>query len=311
MPKLVARFAENAFWLARYVERAENIARIIDVNAAFARDDAGQADWRGVVALYADLERYEAGGRSYTAEDVAYFYLLDRDNPTSVRSGLAQARENARAIRHLISTEMWAHLNITHNRLRQATRRDVRSTALAQRCSRLVMSCQTFEGIAEGTFRRSEPWVFYQLGKLIERADQTTRVLDMGHRRLDPDAGAPLGPVYWNALLRALSGFHAFRNRHSISSSPVDVARFLLYDHEFPRAVAVCVDQITHRLKALEARHAMRRRDPVEAARRKLAFMLESGPEQALTPERLHLFLDQLQVELGQMSNALAESYFR
>ncbi|MEO1038668.1 MAG: alpha-E domain-containing protein [Pseudomonadota bacterium] len=311
MPKLVARFAENAFWLGRYIERSENIARIIDVNAAFARDEAGEADWKSVVALYADLEAFDNGERAFTAEDVAYFYLLDRDNPNSVRAGMAQARENARAIRHLISTEMWADLNMAFNEMRGWTRREVRSTALAETCARIVTDCQTFEGIAEGTFRRGEPWLFYQLGKLLERADQTTRVLDIGHKRLDPGADEPLASVYWNALLRAVSGFHAFRNRHSVSSGPSDVARFLLYDREFPRAVALCIEQASERLRSLEARHEAGRREPVEAARRALEFRLETGPEMELTGEALHVFLDQLQMELGRMSTALAQSFFR
>ena len=310
MSSLVSRFAENAFWVARYVERAENVARILEVNATFARDDAGDADWRRILDLYAEGETFDASYETADAASVTYFYTLDPDSPSSIVSALKNARENARAIRHLISTEMWTQLNVLYNEIRAFTRRDLRSTNLSNMLARVILGCQTFEGVAEGTFLRSEAWMFYQLGKHIERADQTTRVLDMGYARLHPKLGDAVGAVYWNALLRSVAGFHAFRNRHPMESEPADIARFLLYDHEFPRAAALCLDRITSRLRALEVLHGVRRREAVEAARRELEFTLETGLDEELTPEGLHVFLDRLQVALGRMSNALRETYF-
>jgi uncharacterized alpha-E superfamily protein len=112
LPSLLARFAENNFWLARYMERVENLARILDVNETFAQDGRGPEDWLPIVHLHDDTARFFASHDAASAEAVIQFYVLERDNPTSIIAAVRMARENARSLRHLISTEMWRHLNV-------------------------------------------------------------------------------------------------------------------------------------------------------------------------------------------------------
>lgn len=297
--------------MARYMERAESMARLLSVNATFTRDDTGLADWTKVLKLYADLETFQENHDEIDTASVTYFYILDADNPGSIISALKQARENARAIRHLISTEMWTHLNMFYNTAKTWTRRDLHEVNLARLCDEIALSCQTFSGVAEGTFFRSEPWMFAQLGRQLERADQTTRILDMGYERLDLAKGDALGSVYWNALLRSVAGFHAFRNRHPMDAVPEDIARFLLYDDEFPRAVTLCVEDMTIRLRSVERLHGVKRRKSVEDARRELEFILETGPDHDLTAQKLHAFVDRVQSAIGRMSTTLHQTYFQ
>ena len=261
--------------------------------------------------LYADETIFAEKHDVFDEEAVVDFYVLDRDNMTSVAVSVAAARENARAIRHLISTEMWTHLNIFHNMCRGLTKRDVSPNNLSRLCDTLILNCQSFEGIAEGTFLRGEAWTFYQLGKGLERADQTTRVLDMGYNQLALDEGDAVASAYWSALLRSVSAYHAFRMQHPGEATPADIADFLIYDQESPRTVSFCVAQMTHRIRELERRHGIRRREAVEAARRDLEFLLATGLELKLTPARLHKFLDKTQRALGNVSNALGETYFQ
>lgn len=310
MVELVSRFAENAFWLARYVERAENLARIIDINKTHARDGSGVSDWKRIPELYAELDRFLEAYDQISEQTVLNFYALDKENPTSIRSTIGSARENARAIRHLISTEMWTQLNIMFNKCQSWTKRDIDTYNLSRLCQSITLNCQTFEGITEATFFRGEAWTFYQIGKHIERADQTTRILDIGYDRLTLAKGDAVGSVYWNALLRSVSGYHAFRHCRPRASRPEDIAHFLIYDREFPRAVALCVDQLTERVYELEQRHDSSRRANVEHARLALAFTLETGLDVALTAGSLHAFADELQRALTNLSDALAETYF-
>ena len=310
MPSLVARFASNMYWLGRYMERAECLARIIDTNETYARDVGGGPDWARVLNLYADEERFRKSYRKADAQSVLSFYVLDRDNPMSILSDLRSARQNARSVRHLISTEMWTHLNIFYNQIAGLTPRDISKSRLSQTCTEVKIGCQAFEGVAEGTFFRGEAWCFYQLGKNIERADQTTRILDMGYDFIVDEQGKAMRSVHWNVLLRSLSGYHAYRSRHPAISKPQDVATFLLYDEAFPRAVALCVNQVTRQTRALESRYELRPRSAVEDARRGLEFLLETGLGQSITRERLHHFLDELQQSIGRVSDALAETYF-
>ncbi|MDZ7747609.1 MAG: alpha-E domain-containing protein [Halofilum sp. (in: g-proteobacteria)] len=189
MSSLLARYADAIFWMARYTERAENVARILDVNETFSRDSRGGQNWRSILQLYSDEPRFFQEHASASAESVLYFYTLDDRNPTSILSDLRAARENARTVRPLISTEMWTQLNVFYNRVRALGPQEVAEPRLARFCAMIKEGCQTHTGIIEGTFYRDEGWCFYQLGKHIERADQTTRLLDTKYHLLLPSAG--------------------------------------------------------------------------------------------------------------------------
>jgi len=311
LASLLARFASNIFWLGRYMERAENVARILDIHETYAHGSASDADWLRVLELYADAEKFFARHDEASSANVLNYYILDRENPSSVASSVRLARENARSLRHLISTEMWIHLNVFHNGIAQLTQRDLRLSNVAALCAEMKEACQTFEGIAEGTFLRGEPWCFYQMGKYIERADQSTRVLDIGFLRVAGAQVETIDAIHWNVLLRSVAGYHAFRSRFPSGPDPRNVALFLLYDDEFPRSVRLCVDRLSARLLELEARHDHRRHKAVEDARRALAFRLETGPGKRLSGARMHNFLDEMQIALGRAASAIGEHYFR
>ena len=310
MSNLVARFAENVFWLGRYLERAENLARILDINETYARDDRGGPDWTRVLRLYAELDHFTESYGEATVQSVLQYYVVDRDNPSSIASCVHSARENARAIRHLISTEMWTQINIFHGDVARLQRKDANVPNLSRVSRDIIAGCQHFEGVAEGTFLRSEPWCFYQLGKYVERADQTTRILDIGYDRLSPADDSPVAWVHWNVLLRSVSGYHAYRSRHPGASAPQDIATFLLYDEEFPRAVALCVNRITSSLRDLERRHGSNRGAEAETARRRLEFLVETGPGKNLTAKSLHTYLDRTQTALAGVTDAVGRCYF-
>lgn len=292
------------------MERAENTARILHINGTYARDNPEGPNWRHMLDLYADTERFFETYDEANAQAVLNFYILDRANPTSIAFAVAAARENARTVRHLISTEMWTQINLFHRTIQDMTLRDVRVTNLSRTATDLVVNCQTFDGIVEGTFLRGEPWCFYQLGKNLERADQTTRVLDISYDRLSMSEGDAVATVQWSALLRSVSGYYAYRSRHPAASRCSDIAQFLLYDTEFPRAVLVCVQRATTRLREIEQRHGSVRCEKVERARRALEFALETGPGSKLTPERLHKLLDKTQVSLATISTAIGSAFF-
>ncbi len=298
-------------WLGRYLERAENIARIIHINETYGRDDPHGPDWRRVLRLYSDEERFDAIHDDASAATVLGFYVIDRDNPASICSAVLAARENARSVRHLISTEMWTHLNIFSSAVRALSAKDLRLSNLSVVATMVINGCQSFEGIAEGTFLRGEPWCFFQFGKYLERADQTTRILDISYDRLLLDKEDAVATVQWNLLLRSVSAYHAYRSRHPGLSRPHDIAAFLLYDTEFPRAVALCVSRMTTLLRDIEKRHMKSGGAKLEKARRSLEFSLETGPAHELTPVSLHAFLDGLQIALGDVSDVISEGYFR
>ena len=233
MTRLLARSAENLFWLARYVERAENLARILDVQETFARDSGGQQDWRLVLVINADSEAFFKRHDEADSTSVLRFYITDRTNPTSIYAAVFAARENARALRPLISTEMWTQLNMLYNRILALKPTDVVEEKLSTLCDWIKRGCDAHTGITAGTFYRDEGWCFYQLGAAIECADQTTRLLDAKFlnfmAQTDSDPGSAADSFYWMALLRSAAGYQAFRRRHPRGMVPEQVAAFLVF----------------------------------------------------------------------------------
>lgn len=307
---LVARFAENIFWIGRYLERAENMLRVLHINETYARDRPKGPDWERVLSIYGDRELFAERYDKPDADSVLFFYLLDRNNPFSFVESIRMARENARSVRHLISTEMWVHLNILHGKVKALKPRDIRLPNLSRLATALICDCQTFEGITDGTFTRGEAWCFYEIGKYLERGDQITRVLDVGFGHLPEETPDAVAAVQWNVLLRSVSGYYAFRSRHPAGSRPDEIATFLLYDTEFPRSVTLCVQRMTTRLRDLQSRHRLSHPGALEKARRALEFSLETGPGAGIDAGELHEFLDQIQLSLGAVSDAVRQGYF-
>lgn len=299
--------------MARYVERTENLARILDVNETFSRDSQGAQNWLSVLQLYDDEDRFLEHHDEADGTAVIRFYLLDREHPGSIVSTVRMARENARTLRPLISTEMWNHLNTFHNRLRELTPEDASAHRLARLCAFVKEGCQTHTGITEGTFFRDAGWNFYQMGRMIERADQTTRLLDVKYHLLLPsvaDVGSPVDVSQWNALLRSASAYHAFRRVHPSGLDPAAVASFLLFNHEFPRSVAACVGAFGASLERMRDRYKLSGGVDTVAATDVLAARLGAVTIDRVIAKGLHQFVDATQLELIGISAVLGREFF-
>jgi uncharacterized alpha-E superfamily protein len=314
MNTLLARYAESLFWMARYVERAENLARLLEVQETFARDRDGGQNWLPIVHLHGDHGRFFERQSRADALTVCQFYILDGENGGSILSAITAARENARALRPLISTEMWTHLNVFYNRMRELKLEDLTRDGRVRVCAMIKESCQTHTGITEGTFFRDQGWHFYGLGRVLERADATTRLIDAKVSQLGvaPDPDSARDVARWNTVLRSAAGYHAFRRIHPRGMNAEAVVQFLLRDGEFPRSVAACVTEADRLLHGLRQRYylrggggALERLDELRAilGEARLGELLDGTP-------KLHQFLDQLQVVLADIGGEIATDFF-
>jgi uncharacterized alpha-E superfamily protein len=312
LARLLARYADCIFWMARYMERAENLARILDVNQSSASDAAQNQNWRAVVEINSDQARFFAAHSTADARSVIQFYMLDAANPTSILHAVSAARENARTLRSLISTEMWTQINVFYNWLRALDPADLTAPDLPRLFTAVKEACQTHTGITEGTFFRDQGWYFYQLGNYIERADQTTRLLDVKFHQLATgnSAVSPLEAGLPAALLRSAAGYHAFRRVHPHGMVPADVVGFLLLNDAFPRSVRLCVNEIDSLLHDLRQRHRVRGgAAALETADEIRVALLELSPED-LMRAGLHQFLDWIQRQLNDMTDTLTQDFF-
>ena len=311
---LLARYAESLFWMARYLERIENLARLVDVTQNFESPGREAESWMAMIRINADEEGYAKRGGGLSAENVKRFYLLDRGNPNSIPSALEFARTNARTLRPLISTEMWMQMNVFHRDMLSLTDADIAGDRLSRLCSRIKEGVQAHTGITDGTFYRDQSWEFYRLGRLIERADQTTRLLDIRYHLLVPggrEERKAAEATQWDGVLRALAGYHAFRRVAGATFTPVDVVTFLLRDAAFPRSVAVCLEEIDQHLTRLRTRYGLR--GTVGALERtdELRAALLGRPVDKIIDDGLHIFLDGVQRDLIMLAGEIGTAFFR
>jgi uncharacterized alpha-E superfamily protein len=298
---LIARHAGSALWLARYMERIENLARLLDVTKTFARDAEGGRNWLSLLRINGDEAAFFASHAAPEAADVARFYLLDADNPSSVQSAIRHARENARTLRALISTEMWLQINVFHGWICALREADLAAERLSGVCAMLKEGVQAHTGITEGTFYRDQCWHFYMLGRHLERADQVTRLIDTKFNALLPEAAtdAAIDAGEWNELLRAAAGYHAYRREFPHGYVPREVAGFLLLHGAFPRSAGLSLAQTDWHLTQLRSRYHLRGCSPALGRLDHLRTMLASQTVDEILGRGLSPFLDWMQREIA------------
>ncbi len=299
--ELIARQAASALWLGRYMERIESLARLLDVTRTFAADPSA---WEAVTRINDDTERFAAAHPEPDDASVARFYLLDTANPTSIQVSITMARENARTLRALISTEMWLQINVFHVRICALTDRDLEPDRLSATLTMLKEGTQAHIGIAEGTLYRDQVWHFYRIGCFLERADQTTRVLDTRFHK--PPDGLPDSEregSHWHTLLRALAGYHAYRRLYPQGYRPDEVAGFLLSDTAFPRSVGLNLAQLGWHLTRLRTDHRVRGAAVALERVEDLSGMLTPASVEDLFVRGLSPFLDWMQRQIAALHN--------
>ena len=312
---MLSRTAESVYWMSRYLERAANVARVVGVNLNLEIDLSGLAEeqWFPMVQVGGDesvfAERYGAPTRSNVIE----YLTIDRTNPNSIASCVAAARENARTVREIISSEVWQEINEFYL---DVTAPEARRFALHDAVrffGSVTRACHVVAGTKSETMEHGEAWNFSRLGRFIERADQTSRILDVKFFLLLPsaaDVGRPVDDLQWSALLRSASGFEAYRRAHGLVSSESVVA-FLLFDRAFPRSVGYCVSQAEFSLHGVTGTPMRRFANRAEQLLGRLASELDYTDAREVIGEGLHEFIDALQDRLNQVGDAVTATFFR
>ena len=237
---MISRVAEHCFWMARYLERAENTARVLEVNHTMLLDFHVPVDqqWKPLLII-SGIHDYP---EEPTADHVQEYMTWDRENPFSIISSLAWARENARIIREVISAEMWERMNYYHLWMQGTTGREGYDANRSEFYSQVRRINQLVHGIADTTMSHGEAWEFFKLGTNLERASQTARIMDVKYHTLLPrveDIGTPVDNAHWVAILMSCSGYEPFHKKARLATLEpgTAVAEFLIYDEQFPRSI--------------------------------------------------------------------------
>ena len=310
---MLSRVADSLYWINRYLERAENISRFLEVSEAMALDcPPGSAQpWLPLVDATGDRRSFDQAYPTRTPGDVLQFLLLDRENPNSIVSCIAMARENARQIRDVITTEMWEQINDLHWSLQDGE--VVWSEPVQEQLRTIRKGCQIFYGITEATLSRDLSWLFSQLGRLIERADKTSRILDVKYFLLLPkpeDVGGVLDELQWITLLRTVGAYQMYRQSTQQAINPTAVARFLLLDPIFPRSVRFCLQGINDTLQQIQTQPVQGPPDDLDCLRGQLLARWSYVRIDTLIATGLHEATDQLQRDLNRLHELIQQRYF-
>ena len=306
---MLSRVAENLYWLARYVERAENMARVVGVNANLLLDlPRGIAPgWKPLIDIIGANAVFEERYQEYGERQVVKFMLADADNPGSVLTSLRAARENCRTVRDIMLRETWELINelylYTGEQLQAGLTKRGRHAYLRH----IIASTQTLNGMLNSVLSRDEGYQFLHLGYHLERADMTSRLIDVRTADLLADEATGLRPfdtIQWRSVLTSLTAYQMYRQHMHVQVRREDVLKFLFKDQHFPRAVLYCIDAVEEGIGSLKNNST-----PLKAART-VAARLQRTRVEKLQRDALHRFVDELQKGVIEIHQAIASNYF-
>jgi uncharacterized alpha-E superfamily protein len=311
---MLGRTAASLFWMSRYIERAENIARLTEVGSRVAlTPDIGtghREDWKSILIAAGAYDAYLKRYQSVKPDKVIHFLLFDRENSSSVASCLETARNNARAVRTALTREMWEALNSTYINFNAVKPSDLGSGKLPEFLDWVRQRSALFRGSLLGTLLRDQGYHFSQLGAFIERADNTARILDVKYYVLLPSneaVGGELDAFQWETILRSVSAHRSYRHVYQDRYRPWNVAEFLILRPEMPRSLRFCYSWVDRSLEGLG--EILNLSAPSVDEARSILDDLKQGTMDAIFQSGLHEFLTEFLRRNNSVSNLIADDF--
>jgi uncharacterized alpha-E superfamily protein len=311
---MLSRVAESIYWMSRYVERAENVARFIEVNLQLVLDGPPRQEqpWQPLVDATGDHEEFARRYGAATQDNVIEFLAFDPRNPNSILSCLQAARENARGVREILSSPMWLQLNKFYLVVKTAAAVPLDLHLATDFFNEVKLFGHLFTGITDATMTHGPGWHFSQIGRMLERGDKVSRILDMKYYSLlrsPEDPGTPFDHIQWAAVLRSVSAFEMYCKRHG-RISPGRVVEFLMLDREFPRSIQFCLSSARDSLHVISGTPPGTFRCPAERLLGQICSDLAFVTVDDIIRCGLHEYIDQFQRKLNHTSRAIFDRFF-
>lgn len=306
---MLARVAETLYWMARYMERAENMARLINVNANLILDIPKRTvlGWEPLIDITGTRDIYVKRNDNFEERSVMKYLISDPESPVSIANSLKWARENARTVRDVIPREAWEQINALNHYAK-----DQLNVAMSKRgrfsyLNEVILRNQTIVGLLSGTVNRDQGYLFIRMGRNIERSDMTSRIIDVRSANLLTEESMELRPfenIQWMSVLKSLTAYQMYRQAMQARIRRSDVVRFLFQSQRFPRSILFCVQQMERCVQELpDYENTLRR---IHQAKR----LIQGAELQAYDQVMLHDFIDHIQIEMNHIHEALNEQYF-
>jgi uncharacterized alpha-E superfamily protein len=316
---MLSRVANCLFWLSRYLERADNTARLVDVNLQLLLDQRSRdpetlaGHWMPIVQSAGDEALYRSLYPDASASNVTDFLVFHPANANSILGSITQSRENARMVRDQITIELWEELNRLYLFLHTPRAAALLKSSPVEFFQEVRAASLHLQGLVDATILHNEGWHFLQAGKFLERADKTSRILDVRHHAF-PERGAPaatssVSALEWAAVLRSCSAWDAYKAVHGAEVHPALVAEFLLLSDEFPRSVRFAVQELDTCLRRISGVAPGRFSNDAEKLAGRLLAELQFGTASEIFATGLHRYIDELQFKLNAIGEALFSVY--
>lgn len=316
---MLSRVADSLYWMSRYIERAENTARLLDVNLHLMLDFEGldvqdnPEHWLPLIQSNGVEELFDSLYKHADNRAVVEFLTFNPANPDSILSCIADARENARMVRDQVPSDMWEIINNLYHKLRSRTAESIWSHGPAEFFEELKSDSLLFQGLAESTFTHDQGYKFMQTGKFLERADQTSRILDTknflpNHPDL-PDAGGAIDIAQWTAVLRSCSAFEAYHREYVEEVQAHNVADFLILAPTFPRSLRFCIGALDYHLRSINQTASGQFSNRAEQLCGRMRSEINYTTIDEIFSIGLHEFIDGFQLRLIELHKAVLESY--
>ncbi|MFT5539015.1 MAG: putative alpha-E superfamily protein [Alphaproteobacteria bacterium] len=315
MTIVLSRSADHLYWMSRYIERAENTARILDVSdrlgllpAGTEGDGDGGTEWNAVLRITGDTKNFNSRFPEASAANVITHMTLDPKNPSSIYSTIRSARENARAERVCITTEMWEALNSTWLEISKLTPARLATRGYRNFFDWIKERSHLFRGAAVATMLRDERYHFLRLGTFMERADNTARILDVKYHILLPDikdVGSAIDHFQWGSLLRSVSAYRNYHHAYKQVIAPMNVADLLIFNDSFPRSLHACLNETVDILDAIEGP----RGNEAERLAGEIHATLHYGRIETVFKQGLHEFLSDFIIRNNLLSREIQSAY--
>ena len=316
---MLSRVANSLYWMSRYIERAENIARIVDVNLQLLLDMRNLDEkrlieyWEPIVQATGDEQAFFKSHPHATGAAVTEFLVFQPENSNSIFQCICLARENARMVRDQITLELWEELNRIYLFIRSKQAREVWRRSPSEFFQEIKSASLHLIGIMNATMVHDEGWWFVQAGQFLERADKTTRILDVRHQTL-PERGLPKAisqsdSLEWAAVLRSCSAWDAYKTTYGADVNPRLVAEFLVLDDNFPRSVRFCVNSLNRAVRRLSGVAEGHFSNQAEKLTGRFLAELQFSTVEEIFEIGLHQYLDDAQLKLNHIGEALFQAY--
>lgn len=306
---MLSRVAENIYWLARYVERAENTARLVRVNSHLVLDTpSGIAPgWEPLVDITGLSAAFHAVDRETNERNVVRFLIGDANNSGSILSSLIAARENCRTVRDVLPRSSWEKLNELYLFAKENVQSGLTKSGRDRFLDEIISGSQRINGLLGSVMYRDEAWDFARIGRNLERADMTTRIIDVRSTDLFPDdllESRSLDTLQWISVLRSMSGYQTYRRNVAIRVSRGDVLEFLFHNPLFPRSFLHCIQAVGESIAHIDEK------SPAERKITALKRLLKQVDVADMSQASLHEFIDELQLGIMALHEVLASTYF-